>query len=490
MMNDGKQQTEHTEVILDKEFITKIHPAIDYANDTCYIGLNLPVKLVTDNKGVQSIKKTEHLCLLTSKKELFVATEGELKKRNLILRTTEVFMTPRFSSEGIKSFLGEELRVRSFQDIYKNVKERYEKFVEFPHKNWYVFASCLTMATYFFKIFNTYPIWWLWGLKRTGKTKTGDLFSLLAFNGMKSGLFSSSGLFRATNDYSCSIVYDESEELGKSKERQVDIVAIINSGYKKGSPVIKSIDTPKGFKSNEFDVYGPKVLCNIHGVSVDTLKDRTIKTIMQRSMNSEIVNSELEFTDPIFQNLRDDLYILALQFWPYVKRKNENLKDYGIMARERELWRPVLVMAEIISENDRKVLDLDDFTKWIKEEVIAEKEREEESEDTDSLILKAIEENIQEGYSGIMTTKEINESTKNQFGPGEVPPWVNSRSIGWRLRRLGFKPDRRKMRERGWEIPIELLIDVCGRVKVEIDNKRLSNVKTSQTSQTSLEAPK
>lgn len=168
--------------------------------------------------------------------------------------------------------------------------------------------------TYFYKSFNTAPYRFVTAMKGSGKTRLLNLTKALAYNPILTVGMSDSSLFRSAADHT--LLFDEAESIGK-KEKQAQR-EILNSGYKKGSSVIRieeeKKDGKKGYVNKEFDTFSPKMLCNIWGME-EVLADRCIPSILEKSNNPAKVKLQEDF---------DKLDIIK-----QIKRTLNNLVQFG-----------------------------------------------------------------------------------------------------------------------------------------------------------------
>jgi hypothetical protein len=124
-------------------------------------------------------------------------------------------------------------------------------------------------------------------LPRCGKTRAIEVLELLVRRPWRGTTPSEAALFRflATSP---TMLLDELESLSSKNrsDRDQAIVAILNSGYRKGSTVLRC--DGQSHEVKEFPVYGPKAFCAI-GALPPTLADRSIVVSMQRRREDESV---------------------------------------------------------------------------------------------------------------------------------------------------------------------------------------------------------
>ena len=225
----------------------------------------------------------------------------------------------------------------------------YSANTDFGNERWKDVMSCWIIGTYFHRMFSAYPYVHLNGNRESGKTKTMQLSMLLSFNGEMSVNSSSAYLIRVINDNNASCGIDESEKLGNTDDNQT-LVAMYNAGYKKGVTVGKAEQTDKkNWAPKKFDPYSPKIFSGIKRLD-PTLASRVIPITMLRSANKQIKNREINIEDPVFQEIRDELYLIMMSLFEKIKNVYQSIEENSLSGREWELWKPLLSMAKVISE--------------------------------------------------------------------------------------------------------------------------------------------
>jgi hypothetical protein len=238
--------------------------------------------------------------------------------------------------------------------------------------------------------------------------------------------------------------------------------------------VIKSVETKTGFEIKMFNVYTPTVIANVYGISVNTLLDRCIILTMKRSIDKRIINSEVDIKDPIFQKIRNKEYVLALTQFETIKEAIKNL-DVEISGRELEIWKPVLVIAKLVKEEN----DFKGLIEFI-QNTTREKEMTEKTEEFESVILKIMEDMINNDW---VSVKNI---TKKLIESGENEEYVNEKRVGRALTSLGFREKRRISSGIEYHITYQDYFSICRSLNVDIDyelfkEKMLQSKETTQT---------
>jgi len=106
----------------------------------------------------------------------------------------------------------------------------------------------------------------------------------------------------------------------------------------------------RGFRPRAFNSYSPLAFNNVLGLGYDEItKDRCITIRLLKHLDAR--DRTVDYKDPIFSKVRDDLYCCLLQYWAEVKDVYDELKIEELSARDLELWKPFLAIAKIIGED-------------------------------------------------------------------------------------------------------------------------------------------
>ncbi|MFH8120177.1 MAG: hypothetical protein QXS37_05230 [Candidatus Aenigmatarchaeota archaeon] len=415
-----EKQIENLNFELDlegEEYIT-VHPALDFKG-VAYLGVWLPTK-----------KGKDVFCLLTSDRRLIVCKKENLNSQRIKLQYPSIkFKKRQPSLKIIRDFLQGNVSINP-KKLYEEIKQTIDKYIDLANTD---FITLWIMGTYLFPIFKAYPYVYVTGIKQSGKTKLLYVTSLLAFNSIFSVNASLSSIFRLIQNGRCSLFIDETEKLS-NPERAMEFRAILLQGYKQGGDVQRvEKNTRDKYTVEFFDVYSPKMLANISGLE-DVLEDRCIKIIMKRTTNKEIGDREIDETDRTWQELRDKLYIFALENWKKVEQIYKTLNnETNIKNREWELWHPILAIAKFLDENIYKEMIN------LAETKSKEKQIDNITETAEYLLVETLMELVRNHR--FYKVKEIKEEMKRKID--DEPHWLSSKWVGNALKRLGITERRR-----------------------------------------------
>jgi len=442
--------------------VEEIHPAIGTVDNTAYVGVWLPCE-ITDDKD--NITYRDLLFLVTDKREILLANNQVFREQGSSwkLEYRPIKFPNRWSLNQVQAYLDGNT-VDPIQ-VFNHVYEAWQKYMELPSENEYIYQTLWSIGTYFHHLFNCYPYIYFGGLKRSGKTKALTLHYCLAFNAIFSNNMSSAAIYRLVQNARACMLIDESEKLsykGQMSERTLEFRSILLSGYKKGARAYRIEKTQQDrFQPQPFEVYSPKALANIRGLE-DVIEDRCKPTILRRSRSAKIMNLEVSEHNNEFSELRSSLYLLYLVHWREIKGIYDGISGFSehsesmniekipdlelLVGRELELWKGIIALAVFFDKkrgvNSMYTSSLSSLTTSILQLAVedAKQRRTENTTETGEVILVQVLRPlvIEDNYYRVKTLKE-----KMAEAFDEEQKWLTTRWVGNALRRLGFKDKRR-----------------------------------------------
>ncbi len=306
----------------------RIHPALHLEDDFAVVGIveqgpdGLACSVVTSERRAYP---TEALMpILTTPPNPFKPLAG------------------RWPKEDRLAWLAGEGRPASFALAIGGALALFTKLLDVPPPTATVLAVW-TVATYFFPLFAAFPRLFLTGEKESGKSKAEQIIAALAWNGLYCVVPTGPTLFRLIEDIRPTFCVSEAEHVD-GEQRQV-LQAVINEGYKRGGWAPRC--DKQTLRVGTFDVYAPVVLGSIKALNLVT-ESRAISLVMQRGTDRAKVNAEVHPDSEEFRAIRCHLSRLVLERFRDVANAAATLADpYWLIGRERELWRPLMVLARL-----------------------------------------------------------------------------------------------------------------------------------------------
>jgi DNA primase catalytic core len=331
--------------IMDRSDHTPVHPALSYAN-----GRTLIMVPQIENSGSNG-KSRWMPYAVTSDREIFPLDPHELHERGYYTDSDIIPARPRYSPEVVNEFL-DRPRQGDLPMVFGEVDRILRQYLDLDEHSTYLYLAAWIVGTYFFPLFNYYPYLHLTGTKNVGKSKTMMLMSCLCFNAVASASMSSAALFRAVEAWRSTVLMDETEFL-HSREYS-DKRLIINGGFQKGSTVTRTEKEGDKYRVRQFENFCPKAFASIEGLD-DTLASRTVQIFMHRSYSDEIKEREVRLDDPVFQDIRDELFLAAMTAGNSIASLYEHLtKPAELIFGDREfnLFKPILTIGRATGSND------------------------------------------------------------------------------------------------------------------------------------------
>jgi hypothetical protein len=235
--------------------------------------------------------------------------------------------------------------------IYLDVKRQFDSYVDFADQRYFSLLALWTMGTYLHQAFDSYPMVYLNGTKRCGKTRTMEVVSELAFNARMSASITPAALYRVIEKDRPTLLLDEQEDIKGKTGWNARYLELLNSGYLKSGRAMVCVGDD--FEPTEFSTYCPKMIANINGIE-KTLADRTIPLHLMRS-DKELKVWRLAEAREAMHDIRNQMYTMMLQHHKKVAeiyRRSEEDKGIAEKLRHRELqlWDPIVTMAILIDE--------------------------------------------------------------------------------------------------------------------------------------------
>lgn len=213
--------------------------------------------------------------------------------------------------------------------LWEDLKAVLRTYLDLPEPAYGLLAAW-AIGTYFCHAFAAYPFLHCYGPKNSGKSKTLEALWCVCFNAWKGRDITAAALGDTVDGQRGTVLVDQAEHLPEH------LVGLMADSYKRAGGKRRIIDTSNGGRSLlEFSTYGPKAFASQKRLDPD-LEDRCIRIKMVRTRKPL---PDLEGFEPVWKDLRDQLYRFALTHFLPVGLGYEGLSGNG--TRVRELWRPM-----------------------------------------------------------------------------------------------------------------------------------------------------
>ena len=181
--------------------------------------------------------------------------------------------------------------------------------------------------------------------KRSGKSRLLDVLYEVAAKAWKAVAATEAALFRVIEDRQPTVFLDEYDTIFNSKDYE-GLRAILNAGFRPGTPVARVVANGQGFQVASFEVYSPKALAGI-GNLPDTIADRSIRIELKRRAAGESVERAVRrrLTE-LARPLREQLESSARKSLPSLVSAEPNIPD-ELDDRAADIWEPLLAIADL-----------------------------------------------------------------------------------------------------------------------------------------------
>jgi len=176
----------------------------------------------------------------------------------------------------------------------------------------------------------------------SGKTTVLEHFERLCHHPVQMASLSSPALLTRMLDKGLrTILIDEADRsLDPDREGVKELLAVLNSGYKRGGTRPVLVPTKDGWDVSEMPTYAPVVMAgNSPNLPEDT-KSRTIRVLLMPDIDGTAEESDWELFDAEARELGTRLATWAEQVRDDVRQNRPSLPE-GVIGRARERWSPL-----------------------------------------------------------------------------------------------------------------------------------------------------
>jgi hypothetical protein len=313
----------------DLEESFRLHAAIDFLGDTICVGFR-----------VHTPENDTGLLLLISDGQVRTEVNPEMveiagRNHQVIQTTTLPFLEDKWNLKRVQAFVDHPIRP---QNLFTDLQGALRTYLDLPEPAFGLLAGW-TVGTYFAHLFTAFPFLHFHGPKESGKSKSLEALRFVCFNAWKGRDITSAALGDTAEDQRGTLLLDQAEKLNRDKETG-NLIGLLANSYKKAGGRRRVVEMSKtsGRKVLEFSTYGPKAFASTKNLDPD-LADRCIKVPMTRTRRRL---PDLEGWEPVWSELRDQLYRFTLATFKEVQTHYQEIKGDG--TRIGELWRPLLAV--------------------------------------------------------------------------------------------------------------------------------------------------
>lgn len=363
IVSDNKQIK--SRVVLNSSDVWKESPftICKLKKDKIAVGLLLPKTIEETKQGrLVRIKQEWFPYFVTSKHELLPCADGFQSSFKIKFQSIPLQLTLRWELEDIDLFTDfkEAEYPLSLEEVFNLIVAEYKKYIHVSSPEWYKIHALWDIGTYFFMLFDYYPIMNLWGLQGSGKTKIISLSKCFTLNPTPIMVNpSAASLFRTTHEIRPTKYVDEAEKIWRYDYQRKEVISddraeLLNGSWQKGSTVPRAEAIGRGFKIVHYNVYSPTMLASINGLKGAT-EDRSIIHICVKNPAADKRGDlSIDESSSLYQDIRNHLYRHFLDSGLKIEadyKKFSEEHDTKLSSRDLKIWQPLLIIAKTISDD-------------------------------------------------------------------------------------------------------------------------------------------
>jgi hypothetical protein len=355
---DGAVKIDTGQSVYFRDF-QKVPLAQGFANDIMYISVPLwfDIEKKDDDSGeIISRKRMLSNFVVLSDGRIIKPYDRFFQELNLVPEIPEAVLPLRWSMESIQRFHEDHSRVNPIS-VFSRLKDTWNSYMDLSGNPGADTALPLfNMLSYCVQLFQYAPYLKYEGEKGAAKSKACEIHELVDFNAIYGTNYTPADMFRTLDDMRGTLIIDEAENYGQNGSKSDYDLAreqIINLGFKKNGTVSRRDDYGKTRRT--FHVFGIKIFGSIGSVS-ETIRDRAYQITLLKTGNREISKRTPRTTDPRWQQIRDDLYLLVLNYWQEIKELADsgNIENrLDLISRDYDKALPLIVLATFFDSHDK-----------------------------------------------------------------------------------------------------------------------------------------
>ncbi len=316
---------------------------------------------------------------------------------------------------------------QSEEEILKEIQTFIHKYLDISE----VFEQIATyyvLFTWMFDKFNEVPYLRAIGDFGSGKSRFIQAIGILCYKPVfTGGATTPSPIFRIVNEVHGTLIIDEADF--KFSDMTSEIVKILNTGYQRGMPVLRS--EGKGtFEVKAYDVFCPKIVATRETFSDKALESRfLVEEMGAGKLRADIPRTLDESFYKEAENIRNKLLMWRLKnYFEPIERRHDLIE--GIHPRLNQIVMPLLsiIKDEAIREH------LKTFIVKYNTDLVADRGLSWESDIVFAVLKLEYELKVHE-----ITVKQITDEVNREIDISDDT--LQARKVGWYLRsKLQLKP--------------------------------------------------
>lgn len=297
--------------------------------------------------------------VITSNRELFRPSDKYFQEKGLIAVMPETVLEERWSKPSIKDYYKNGINVDP-GIVFHKLQDTWKYYMDLEgNPGSYTALPLINALSYCIWLFQYAPYLKYEGEKGSSKSKACEIHEYIDFNAYSGVDQTPAVIYRTLQDTRGTLIIDEAENYDKmsnKSEYEQARESIINAGFKANGKVSRLEGNSGHFRKEDYHVFGIKIIGSIHGVS-ETIRDRSYQIMLRKTLNKELSKRTPRPRDPIFQEIRDMLYVMVLNHWKEIREISErdDLENrLELIGREWDKARPLVTMATFFASHDKE----------------------------------------------------------------------------------------------------------------------------------------
>lgn len=308
------------------------------------------------------------------------------------------------------------------EQLFNEVRAFFEEHLDVPNELLFDVYTCYVLASWRAEDFSVIPYAFFLGPLASGKTRALECFHRVCYRSIMAASMSAASLFRTLEAWHPTLLLDETEIY--NREAMVEVLALLNSGYRKGQYAIRIEKVEEGCPQIAmFDTFGFKILAGTEELAA-TLQSRCIITRMSKAVK----HIGLFMNESKASELRNKL--LMYRFKNLGKKLDfdvSNLNGYFNNSRIIELFVSLLHVAPTQGIRERLIDCMKQLT---------QSRLDEEQASIEARVFDAVLKCEDQVVTGKLSTQTITEVFNRGLPEKEQ---ATSRFIGRKVAGLGFE---------------------------------------------------
>jgi hypothetical protein len=313
--------------------------------------------------------------------------------------------------------------------LFEEIKSHIHRYLELP-ESFEDITALYVLLTWVYEFAPSIPYLRVIGDWGSGKTRFLQVVGSVCFRPIfASGATTPAPIFRILDRFRGTLVLDEADF--KDSSAWVDIVKILNNGYRPGFPVLRADKEDGKWHPQAFQVFGPKLIATRAPFKDEALESRCLTAEMMPLTRDDIPRVLPPSFDVEVKAIRSKLltFRLANLFKLKGRTFGNELLEPNLQPRLQEILIPLKAM---VNGDASMAENLCSFIHRQQDTLFSRRR-----ESPAGRVLAAMIELHQEGEQ--LSSSNIAERIKEM---DEEAPLLTAEKVGWLTRKLGFEKER------------------------------------------------